>query len=281
VLAIALALGSSACYGVSNFVGPQLAKRATLVSVLVVSQLAALAVTAIYLAALAGPTLSLGEAGAAGLAGAGNAVGLIGFYKAAELGPLSIAAPIGALGVLIPVCWGIATGDDLSAAEAVGLTLAIAGGALVARRAEDPDERADYRDPRASVLWATGSAVAFGVFLTALPEAASADQAWALFDARVALIIVLAVWAGRELAAVRLDRDSAALTIPGLLLVAGTILYTLAADHGQLSIVSVLGSLFAVFTVGLSIALLDDRLSAPQTVGMVAAFAGIGLIAAG
>jgi drug/metabolite transporter (DMT)-like permease len=281
VTAIALALGSSACYGVSNFIGPQLTKRATLVSVLVVSQLAALAVTAIYLAALAGPALSLGDAAAAGVAGLGNALGLIGFYKAAELGPLSIAAPIGALGAVIPVCWGIATGDDLSAGEAVGLTLALAGGALVARRAEDPEERGSYRDPRASVLWATGSAIAFGVFLTAFPEAASGDQAWALFDARLALIVVLALWAGRELATVRLDRGSARLTIPGLLLVAGTILYMLAAEHGDLAIVSVLGSLFAVFTVGLSIALLDDRLSSSQGVGMVAAFAGIALIASG
>ena len=43
---------------------------------------------------------------------------------------------------------------------------------------------------------------------------------------------------------------AALLAIPGLLLVAGTLLYTVAADHGQLSIVSVLGSLFPVFTVG-------------------------------
>jgi drug/metabolite transporter (DMT)-like permease len=280
MLAIVLALGSSACYGVSNFVGPQLAKRSTLVAVVVVSQLAALVACVVYLIALGGTPLDAGDTAVAALAGLGNAAGLIGFYRAAELGPLSIAAPIGALGAIVPVVWGIGSGEALTALEAVGLVLALGGAALVARRAEDPDERRTYPDPRAGVRWAIGSAVAFGVFLTALPEASDADQGWALLDARIAVVILVVAWAGRELATVRIDRTALPLTTPGLLLVAGTILYTLAADHGRLSIVSVLGSLFPVFTVGLSVGLLDDRLSGPQAVGMAASFTGIALVAA-
>ena len=280
MLAIALALGSSACYGVSNFIGPQLAREHALVAVLVLSQIAALIACAVYLVAEGGAALPANEVALAGLAGVGNAIGLIGFYKAAELGPLSIAAPIGALGAIVPVVWGIATGDQLTPLELVGLMLALAGGALVARRADDAQERAEYPDPRAGALWAVGSAVAFGVFLTALPEASEDDQAWALFDARIALVVLLAVWAGRRLATIRLGGDSAPLAIPGLLLVAGTLFYTSAAEHGQLSVVSVLGSLFPLFTVGLSVALLDDRLSRFQATGVVAAFTGIALIAA-
>lgn len=280
MLAIALALGSSACYGVSNFIGPRLAREHALVAVLVLSQLAALIACAVYLVAAGGAALPANEVALAGLAGAGNALGLIAFYKAAELGPLSIAAPIGALGAIVPVVWGIATGDQLTPLELVGLVLALAGGALVGRRADDAQERAEYPDPRAGALWAVGSAVAFGVFLTALPEASEDDQAWALFDARIALVVVLAVWAGRRLATIRLGGDSAPLAIPGLLLVAGTLFYTSAAEQGQLSVVSVLGSQFALFTVGLSVALLDDRLSRIQAAGVVAAFTGIALIAA-
>lgn len=279
MLAIFLALGSSACYGVSNFIGPQLAKRNALVAVLVISQLAALGVCVIYVILGAGPGLSADEVGYAALAGAGNAGGLIGFYKAAELGPLSIAAPIGALGAIVPALWGIATGDQLTDLEVAGLVLAIAGAALVARRAEDPDEEARYPDPRASVIWATASAVAFGVFLTAIPAASDTDRAWALVDSRVVLVALIAIWAGRRLATVKFDRSAGPLAVPGLLLVAGTLLYTFAADHGQLSIVSVLGALFPLFTVGLSVALLDDRLSREQAWGVVAAFTGIALIA--
>jgi drug/metabolite transporter (DMT)-like permease len=279
LLAIVLALGSSACYGVSNFVGPQLARRHALVSVLFISQVAALAVCVVYLFVAGGSALSGREVALAALAGAGNAGGLIGFYKAAELGPLSIAAPIGALGAIVPAFWGIASGDHLTVFEALGLVLAIVGAALVARRADDAEEEARYPDPRASVIWAIASAVAFGVFLTAIPAASDGGRAWALLDSRLVLVALVAVWAGRRLAQVRIRRSNAELAIPGLLLVVGTLLYTFAADHGQLSIVSVLGALFPLFTVGLSVALVDDRLSREQTWGVIAAFAGIALIA--
>jgi drug/metabolite transporter (DMT)-like permease len=281
LLAIVLALSSSACYGVSNFIGPQLARRHALVDVLVISQLAALAVCVVYLLAAGGSTLSGRQVGYAALAGAGNAAGLIGFYKAAELGPLSIAAPIGALGAIVPAFWGIATGDRLTGFEVAGLILAIAGAALVARRADDAEEEARYPDPRASVIWAIASAVAFGIFLTAIPAASEGGRAWALLDSRLVLVALVAIWAGRRLASVRFGRSSGSLAIPGLLLVAGTLIYTFAADHGRLSIVSVLGALFPLFTVGLSVALLDDRLSREQTWGVVSAFAGIALIASG
>ncbi len=210
-------------------------------------------------------------------AGVGNAGGLIGFYKAAELGPLSVAAPIGALGAIVPVLWGLFDGEALRTTEAVGLLLAIGGGAMAAR--VTPAEEVVYPDPRRSVLWASVSAVSFGVFLTALPQVSDDGRAWSLLDARIALVTIVLLWAGVRLRALRPGRASLTMAIPGLLLVAGTLLYTVAADHGQLSIVSVLGSLFPVFTVGLAAALLAERLSREQAIGVTAALAGIVLIA--
>jgi drug/metabolite transporter (DMT)-like permease len=87
------------------------------------------------------------------------------------------------------------------------------------------------------------------------------------------------LWTGRELREIRIARHSALLTVPGLLLITGTLLYTTATAHGQLSLVSVLGSLFPVVTVGLGVALLEERLSRTQLAGVIAAFAGIVLIA--
>lgn len=278
MLAVLLALGSSACYGVSNFVGPQLARRHTLVAVLLTSQLAALLACALYVVADGGPALSGGSTLTALLAGAGNAGGLIGFYKAAELGPLSVAAPIGALGAIVPVLWGLVDGEALTAFQAAGMALALGGAALAAR--VSPSEEVDYPDPKASVIWASGSAVCFGVFLTALPQAAADGRAWTLLDARIALVLIIMIWAGRELWRVRPGRHSLVLSIPGLLLVAGTVLYTVAADNGPLSIVSVVGSLFPVFTVALAAIVLGERLSRMQAAGVAAALAGIVLIAA-
>jgi drug/metabolite transporter (DMT)-like permease len=280
MFAIALALGSSACYGVSNFLGPQLARRHTLVGVMILSQAAALAACVLYLLVHGGRALPSADVWVALLAGLGNAGGLLGFYKAAELGPLSVAAPIGAVGAVIPVVWGIATGDSLGAPQLVGLVLAL-GGAMLAASGRGAQEGAGrrYEDPRASALWAAASAVAFGVFLTALPKASAYGQAWALVDARVVMVGVLALWAGRRLKTIRLERTGLLLTVPGLLLVTGTLMYTTAADHGELSLVSVLGSLFPVVTVGLGVILLSERLSRAQAVGVLAALTGIVLIA--
>ncbi len=68
------------------------------------------------------------------LAGAGNAGGLVGFYKAAELGPCRWSRRSEPRGVVIPVVWGLASGDSLKAAQVVGLVLAMGGAVLVARR---------------------------------------------------------------------------------------------------------------------------------------------------
>ena len=280
MLAVVLALGSSACYGVSNFIGPLLARRHTLVTVLIISQLAALVACAVYLVAAGGAALPRSALLLAILAGAGNAGGLIAFYRAAQLGALAVAAPIGALGAIVPVAWGLATGDTLRPTQAVGILLALAGSALAARRAE-PGGAAGlaHPDPRASALWAAASALAFGVFLTALPLASEDGRAWAIFDARVALLAMLAVWAGRRVTEVRITRDLPLLAVPGVLLVAGTIVYTLAYDKGQLSLVSVAGSLFPVFTVSLGVIVLGERLSRLQAAGVVAAMVGVVLIA--
>lgn len=280
MLAVVLALGSSACYGVSNFVGPQLARRQTLVAVVVWSQLAALAGCVVYLLAERGPPVPASMLPVAALAGLANAGGLIWFYKAAQLGPLSVVAPVAAVGTVIPVLWGVGDGDALHGLQVVGIVLAIGGAALAARREAEEHPTRVYPHPRGSVAYAVIAAVAFGVFLTALPKASEDAQAWALFDTRVVLLAVVAIWAGRSLATLR---PSAAalpvLAVPGLLLLAGTILYVVAAHHGQLSVVSVAASLQPVFTVALGVWLLGERLSRPQGAGVAAALGGIVLIA--
>lgn len=279
MLTIALALGSSACYGVSNFLGPQLARRHAVATVLMFSQVAALGASALYLAAHGGPSLPSSDVWLALLAGAGNAGGLIGFYVAAELAPLSVVAPIGAVGAVVPVIWGVGTGDSLRLTQIVGLALAMGGAALAARRPAPTEEQARrYPDPRRGAIWAAGSSVAFGVFLTALPAASAHGQAWALFDARVGVVVLTGLWAGRKLQAMKLSPTSILLTVPGLLLITGTLLYTTATAHGELSLVSVLGSLFPVVTVGLGVAVLQEKLSQAQLVGVVAALSGIVLI---
>ena len=67
------------------------------------------------------------------------------------------------------------------------------------------------------------------------------------------------------------------LAVPGLLLFAGTLAYSAATREGDLSVVSVLGSLFPIVTVGLAFAA-GERVSGVQAAGIAARLAGIVLV---
>jgi drug/metabolite transporter (DMT)-like permease len=278
-MVVALALGTSACYGLANFLGPLFTRRFPLAGVLLVGQCAAMAVAIVAVLA-AGEARPGGAAiGLAALAGVGNAVGLAGFLRATELGPVSIVAPIGNTGAIIPVVYGVATGDGLHALEAVGIVLAIGGAVLAARAPEH--NREEHHDIRACLPFAIAAGVGFGVLLTALPPASQHGRYWALLDARVALVaFLLVLFLARRQAARVPAAALPRLTLPGLFLIAGTLLYVLATEHGSVSIASVCASLNPVVTVTLSLALLGERVSRTQSLGIALAIGGVAMIAA-
>jgi drug/metabolite transporter (DMT)-like permease len=280
VTAALLALGAAACYGVSNFVGPRLVRNLPLYSVLVAGQLVALAVSGLLLMGDPGTGGPRSPAVAAAFAaGAGNAFGLICFYRAAELGPLSLVSPLASLGAGVPVLVGVASGDELGAIRLAGIAFAMVGVALAARREDQASvSRTEHR--RAAVAWALLSSACFGVFLAGMSPAAEPGIFWAVFLSRVSVVgIFLGVaLAGSSALWVR-PADIPRVMVPGLLLFAGTLLYTQATQEGDLSVVGVLGSLFPVFTAALAFTLLGERLTRGQAVGVVAAMLGSVLLA--
>ena len=143
---------------------------------------------------------SLGEAGAAAVAGFGNAIGLLAFYRAASVGPLSIAAPLGSLGAIVPVLVGVVQGEGLGGLKLPAIALAMAGVALAARPGTPPEPvgaraieaaRVAAGDRRAAAGWAVVSSLGFGVFLAGMAPAADAGTFWAVALSRVALLALL------------------------------------------------------------------------------------------
>ena len=277
-MAAVLALIACLCYGVSNFLGPLLARENPQYVVLISGQIVAFVVSAVVVAA-DGTSVPASDELAAGLiAGVGNAVGVAAFYRAASLGPLSVAAPIGATAAIMPVAIGVADGESLAPYQVAGIVLAVGGVVMAARREGTPVPGGDVRR---CALWATVSAVGFGVFLSSMAPAADGGTFWAVLVSRASLLVVLvgvAVATGAVLRA-RVSHLPK-LAVPGVLLFAGTVTYTQATAEGQLSVVSVLGSLFPVVTVGLAFVLLGERLSRLQSAGVIAALAGVVLLAA-
>ena len=278
-----LALGAALCYGVSNFAGPRLARDLPLYTVLIAGQVVALAVSALFVVVeLDRGAPRAEEALAAVVAGVGNAVGLLAFYRAASVGPLSIAAPLGSLGALVPVLVGVAQGEGLGGLKLPAIALAMTGVALAARRGTPREDAADGPDDRrAAAGWALVSSLGFGAFLAAMAPAAEAGTFWAVAISRVSLLALFTAVALRFSSPLRVrGRDLPRVMVPGLLLFGGTMLYTAATREGDLSVVAVLGSLFPVVTVELAFALLGERLSRAQAAGAVAAMLGGVLLAA-
>jgi drug/metabolite transporter (DMT)-like permease len=261
---------------VSNYVGPTLSRGLPVYPVLIAGQFVAFVVSGAVLAATrpAGPDATVVLAAAA--AGVGNALGLICFYRAASLGPLSIVTPIGSLGVIVPVTAGLASGEALGGFKLAGIALAVCGVAIASRR--PAGGAAATGSERASALWALLSALAFGTFLACIAPASEDGVFWAVMLSRAVLLVVLAGVALAIAAPLRAPLSRVPLlAVPGVLLFAGTIAYSAATREGDLSVVSVLGSLFPLVTVGLAFAG-GERVTRQQAAGVAAALTGIVLV---
>jgi drug/metabolite transporter (DMT)-like permease len=274
LLAIVLALGTSVAYGTSNLLGPVLNRRYPLAGILLLGQTAALVAAALLLVFSGEPVPHAGAIAMGVLAGAGNLVGLAAFLRASQFGSVSIVSSIGAMGTGLPVLVGLADGESLTLLQVAGISVAVAGAILAAQSSEHADI-----EP-AGVVWALIAAAGFGTMLTALPKAAEDGQAWALLDARLAVVVFLLA----GIFALRADhatpvRAWPALAAPGLLLFLGTIMYTEATARGQLSVSAVLASLATVVTATLAVLVFRERLSAVQWAGVLLATAGVVLLA--
>src|SRR4051794_21182901 len=121
MLAIALGLGSSALWGLADFLGGLKSRTFPARVVLAVMDGAGLlAMTIVILALGSGPPGT--EAVAAGLgAGVFGIAALMAFYRALAIGTMSIVAPVASTGVALPVLVGLATGDRPGLVRSIGL----------------------------------------------------------------------------------------------------------------------------------------------------------------
>jgi drug/metabolite transporter (DMT)-like permease len=286
VLAILLALGTAVGYGVANYLAPVLGRRMPLAAVLLGSQVAGLLVS---LAVAVGGDVGLrgGALAAAIVAGVANAAALACFYRAGRVGDLSVLAPIGSTGAIVPVLVGLATGDRPSALQLAGIPLALLGIVLAARPARarlapGPGAVSPLRSRPKGLGWVLLAAVLFGTFLTTYAAAAQESAAGALLWSRVALVATTALGVLALRAAFRVRcRDAALTVVPGLLLALGTYAFGEASRLGLLSVVSVIATLNPVVTVLLAYLFLGERLARPQRAGALIALAGVVLLAAG
>ncbi|MGH2986637.1 MAG: EamA family transporter [Solirubrobacterales bacterium] len=278
MLGIALALGSSVAWGVSDFLGGLQSRRISALAVLLVTQPVGLVLALAFALLAGGDPLSREDALLAAAAGA-IVVGALGaFYRAMALGSISVVATIGALGVLVPVTGGLVQGEQPGVLAAAGAVVAIPGVVLAARE-PDPEWRAAGR---AAVGLAALAAVGFGTFFLLLDLASGERPAWTVVAARTGGVSALLIVAAAARPSMRIHGSMApALLAIGVCDVLANSLFAVATNHGLLALVAVAGSMYGAVTVLLAQVFLGERLAEVQRAGVVLAFLGVALIAAG
>ena len=278
MLAAVLALGASVAWGVGDFIGGLKSRSLSPLAVLAVAQPVGLAlmvvVALIHWEPWPGPS-ALFAAPAALL----GTLGLVAFYRGMAAGSISLVAPIAATGALLPVAFGLATGERPSPPQLAGIALAV-GGAVVT--SYEPGEGSERPRLATGIGWAVLAAVAFGGYFIPMHEASEDDFVWATLVFRVTSfsLVMIAVLAFRP-SLTRSPRDLAVLGCIGVADTSGNVLFAAAASQGLVSIVSVLASLYPVVTVILARVYLRERVTRVQEAGGVATLAGIVLVSAG
>lgn len=279
MIGVVLALAASLSWGIADFGGGLGARRAQLVWVLVVSQLAGLAlVGTMYLATR--PAAPTGREYAWGVfAGVMGLVGLTAFYRALAMGTMGIVGPISATGAIVPVVYGLARGERPSALQAVGIVVAVIG---VVAASLEPLPEGPGRKLATGAGLALLAALGFGSSLLGLNRVSQAGVVWGTLSLRLTVVpIVLVAALLMRPSAEKLKPIGPLLVATGLFDTGANLLYGASARHGLISVVSVLGSLYPIVLVALAYFVLRERISRPQLGGVALALAGVALISAG
>lgn len=249
-----------------------------MLAVLAVTQPAGLAIAVAVLPLLGADPISAGKLALAFAGGAAGMGALAAFYTALAVGTMSVVAPIAAMGVVVPVFYGLSQGEQPGAVQLAGLAIAIAG--VVVLSYEEEAEHAHVA--RRSVMLALISALGFGLFFTLLDVAASDRPGWAVISARAGGVLAVgaAVVATRP-ALGAIPGSLGVLVAIGAFDIAANTLFAVATTIGLLPVVAVGGSMYPAFTLALAHLVLGERLRLPQRAGVAAALAGVALIAGG
>jgi drug/metabolite transporter (DMT)-like permease len=279
LIGVTLALAASLSWGIADFGGGIGTRRVQIVWVLVVSQVAGLALVGVMALATqphppTGRELAWGAFG-----GAMGALGLGAFYRALSIGTMGIVGPISATGAIVPVVYGLARGEHPSLLQGVGIIVAI-GGVVAASLERLPD--GGGRQLATGVGLALLAAVGFGSSLLGLNRVSQAGVVWGTLTLRltvvpIVLIAALLVRPSTE----RLRPMLPILLATGLFDTGANLLYGASARHGLISVVSVLGSLYPVVLVALAYFVLSERIARAQLAGVALALVGVALISAG
>lgn len=268
-MAALLAFASSIFWGTADFYGGLLSRKRNAVAVVLLVQVFGLLFVLIW-ATVTG-AWQFGDFLLGGVAaGVTGLAGLMLFYAALASGTMGVIAPIAALGVVVPLSYGLVRGEQPTSLQWMGILTAIIG----VMAASGP-ELSGGVSPR-PLLFAAGSAALFGLALASMANGAQTNATMTIVAMRVVQGVIAAVcftlWRGFR----GLQRqDLPTIALVGFGDVAANVCYAVAAGLGPISVVAVLGSLPPIATATLSAIVLKERLKPVQYAGVALAMLGV------
>jgi drug/metabolite transporter (DMT)-like permease len=220
-------------------------------------------------------------------AGLLNTLGTLALYRSFEIGKMSIVAPISAGYPALTMMLSAITGERLTVTRFAGVALIIGGVVMVAHGEQAPGDAHPLDEPRPAekylgVGWAVLSAVAFGVMFwllgtRAVPQLGAAPSVWLIRLTSVLATALVMLSARQPMKVPGLGANRWIVGI-GVLDTGAYILNNMGMLREQVSVVSVLASLYGAVTVGLAALFLKENVARLQWLGIAAIFGGIALI---
>ncbi|MCE0763202.1 DMT family transporter [Pseudonocardia kujensis] len=257
------ALLSAVTYGFADFAGGFAARRAPVLTVTVVAQIAGLVALLPGLLLIPGsPSVPAAWIGA--LAGLAGASGLLLYFRGLAVGPMGTVAPLSAVVAAgLPLLVGILGGERPGPWTIVGMLVALV--AIVLATTGSRRERAAL----AGVLLGLASGAGFGLFFVILDATPADSGLWPLVFGRTASVSLLLV-----LTLIRRPGRPGSVWLmvaSGVLDSAANVFFLLATRVGSLGVTSVIVALYPVAVVLLARAVLRERLTVVQLVSVVLA----------
>jgi drug/metabolite transporter (DMT)-like permease len=214
------------------------------------------------------------------LAGGCNTAAMFSFYRCLEVGKVAVVAPLSASYPVLTLLLSMFSGERLTILRVCGVAVTLLGVILVARGEAGSDEAS--KSAKRGIAWALFAAIAFGVlfWILGLRIIATTGPYASLWLIRMtgSLVSLSALHLKRIQVFKSLGASNWQPTVMGFLDTGAFALSNRGMQMEQVSIITVLSSLYGAVTVILAAVLLRERVSRLQWLGVVAIFTGIFLI---
>lgn len=273
--AVVFGLASALSWGGGDFCGGLATRRASVLSVIFIVDAFGVLLAMVLAFALSEPLLSPSELGWAAAAGLAGTVGLVSLYRGIAAGQTSVVAPVSSVvAAAVPAIISVLSEGAPGPLRLGGFALALLGIWLVSQGEGEQQTRGG--------LWlGLLAGLGFAGFYVFIHNASASATFWPLVAARGFVIpLLLATALVRRVSLIPPPSLLPLTLLSGVLDMGGNAMFVLASQAGRLDIAAVLSSLYPASTVVLARLVLGERISRPQTVGIVATLGAVALISA-